>query len=356
MVDPVLMARAKSPIVHFGRGVLSWAVEAFGGGHVLVTQAEVIDLLPPSARDSALHTVLVESLEEDVLRRQLEALGSVQRVVGVGGGMAMDTAKYFAWRTGRPLLLAPSVISVDASVANTIALRRHGRVEYDGFVVAEPIVVDLDIVDAAPPHLNRAGVGDLLSIHTARVDWRLGSKATDVPFDPEVDQAAAQILERLYGLSGGVAHVTDGALETIFRSYVEVNALLLSAGHSGPEEGSEHYFAYAVEAATGRSFVHGQLVSLGVVVMATVQDNEPDRARRFLDASSVAWRPEELGLDLSTLTRVLVELPDFVRRAGLPHSIIDETDLADPQARMYLDMALAVPVGERPQERREEPR
>jgi glycerol-1-phosphate dehydrogenase [NAD(P)+] len=254
------------------------------------------------------------------------------------------------------LLLAPSVISVDASVANTIALRRQGRVEYEGFVVAEPIVVDLDIVAAAPPHLNRAGVGDLLSIHTARVDWRLAAKATGVHFDPEIDEAAARILERVLGLSSGIARVTDSALEAVFRSYVEVNALLLSVGHSGPEEGSEHYFAYAVEAATGRSFVHGQLVSLGVVVMATVQENDPSRARTFLDASSVAWRPEALALDLSTLTRVLTELPEFVRSAGLPHSIVDEADLDDTRAREYLDIALAAPAGERSQERRERPR
>ena len=100
-----------------------------------------------------------------------------------------------AWRRGTPLLLAPSIISVDASVTNTIALRRAGQVEYVGFVVAEAIIADLDLISRAPARLNRAGVGDLLSIETARVDWALGAKAGRLDFDEDVDAAAAQVLD-----------------------------------------------------------------------------------------------------------------------------------------------------------------
>jgi glycerol-1-phosphate dehydrogenase [NAD(P)+] len=111
------------------------------------------------------------------------------------------------------------------------------------------------------------------------------------------------------------------------RAVVRVNALCLDAGHSGPEEGSEHYFAYAAEAATGRSFVHGEIVGLGVVLMASLQGNQPGRSADLLDRCAVAWRPEQQGLDGGTLAAVLAGLPRFVRETGLPYSIIDEAVL-----------------------------
>ena len=97
------------------------------------------------------------------------------------------------------------------------------------------------------------------------------------------------------------------------------NALLLAVGHSGPEEGSEHYFGYATEAHTARSFVHGELIGLGTVLMSGLQHNEQERAAAFLDRCGVEWRPNQLGLERATLEAVLLDLPRFVRRKGLPH-------------------------------------
>ncbi len=215
-------------------------------------------------------------------------------------------------------------MSVDASVTNTVAIRRNGTVEYDGFVVADPIIADLDLISRAPARLNRAGVGDLLSIQTGRFDWALGAKAGKIEFDEDVDAAARRVLESLYLVADEVAAVSDVALEHIIRAYVEVNALLLHVGHSGPEEGSEHYFGYAAEALTGRSFVHGELIGLGTVLMSGLQHNDQAGAAGFLDRCGVEWRPEQLDLDPATLEEILLGLPDFVRRAGLAHSIIDE--------------------------------
>jgi glycerol-1-phosphate dehydrogenase [NAD(P)+] len=336
-MDRALLERASHPDVRIGRGTLAQEVARPGGRYALVSQQEVLDRVATSIVRGAAAVLTATSLDEQDLAAAVAGLPDVDRVVGIGGGMAMDTAKFVAWHRACPLLLAPSIISVDACVTNTVALRRAGRVEYDGFVVAEPIVADLGLIAAAPPRLNRAGVGDLLSIQTGRFDWALGARAGRIAFDPLVDAAAAAVLERLYSLADDVAAVTDRALESILRAYVEVNALLLAVGHSGPEEGSEHYVAYAAEAHTGRSFVHGELIGLGVVLMSGLQGEGQARAVAFLDRCRVAWRPADLGLDRETLRAILLGLPRFVRQAGLPYSIIDEARLDAAAVERLLD-------------------
>lgn len=338
-----LIELAKAPALRAGRGILADSVGT-SPSYALVTQPGPLAQLSEEVRSGAATTVMASSLDENHLERLAEGVEAVGRIVGVGGGVTMDTAKFIAWRRGLPLTLAPSIVSVDASVTNTIAVRRNGTVEYDGFVVAELIIADLELISSAPPRLNRAGVGDLLSIHTGRFDWALGARAGKIAFVERVDGAAAAVLERLYGLADEVAVVSDAALEHIIRAYIEVNALLLDVGHSGPEEGSEHYFAYAAEATTGREFVHGEIVGLGTVLMAGLQDNDPARAAAFLDRCRVGWRPSNLGLDEVDLERVLVSLPEHVRRADLAHSIIDETTLDKSVAR---DLVASIPPPER---------
>lgn len=326
-MDQSLLLRAKQPDLRVGRGNLAAEIAALPGSYTLVSQPEPLAQVAASVRSGAAATVMASSLDEAGLQAMAAGLARTDHIVGVGGGVVMDTAKFLAWRTGIPLVLAPSILSVDASVTNTVAVRRKGTVEYDGFVVADPIIADLALIATAPARLNRAGVGDLLSIQTGRFDWALGARAGTIAFDADVDRAAAAVLERLYAQADAVAAVSDDALEHIIRAYVEVNALLLTVGHSGPEEGSEHYFGYAAEAHTGRSFVHGELIGLGTVLMSGLQQNDQARAAAFLDRCGVEWRPHQLGLDGETLRSVLADLPRFVRAAGLPHSIIDESDL-----------------------------
>ena len=65
---------------------------------------------------------------------------------------------------------------MDAFVTPAAGIRRGHRVDYVGESSPDPLVIDYDVLRTAPPELNIAGVGDLLSIHTACFDWELAQK------------------------------------------------------------------------------------------------------------------------------------------------------------------------------------
>lgn len=264
----------------------------------------------------------------DMDLHRLEALAAeadgAATIVGVGGGAALDTAKFLAWRRGLPLLQAPTITSVDAAFTDAIGVRIEGRVRYVGRVRPLRVALDLPLIRAAPPALNRAGIGDVLSCHTGLHDWRAASAAGHGP--PWRDDLAALgrgLLAELEARIDAIGAVDEAGVRFLADAYRRIGAACAEAGHSRFEEGSEHFLAYALEAATGLRFVHGEIVACCAVAMATVQANAPERVAGLVRRARVRAHPRDLGLDEPTFREALLGLSAYARAEGLDVSTVD---------------------------------
>ena len=284
-----------------------------------------------------------QSALEDVAMRI--ASSGVEAVVGVGGGSAIDTAKFAAWRTGLPLWQLPSIASVDAVFTRPVGVRVGGRVRYLGSAVPERVLFDLDLVLAAPERLNRAGAGDILSCHTGLADWRhAAAHGGPVALDTELVDVAKGWLASLDENAEAVARAGEDGIRYLIATLSEVGTTCDAVGYSYFEEGSEHYFAYCLEYLTGLRIIHGELVALGILAMSIAQDNDPAGVERLLRRLGLRYRPEELGIDAATLHRVLVELPEFCASERFPASAAGSLDA---EGRMAIERWLALPVEDR---------
>ncbi len=264
---------------------------------------------------------------EALAARLAAGAGGVEAVVGIGGGSAIDTAKFVAWRTGLPLWQLPSIASVDAAFTKPVGVRVDGRVRYLGSAVPELVAFDLDLVLAAPERLNRAGAGDILSCHTGLSDWRLAAaQGGPVPVDAGLVALAEGWLASLDEHAAAVAAAGEEGVRYLIATLAEVGTTCDEAGFSFFEEGSEHYFAYCLEYLTGLHLVHGELVALGILAMSIAQDNDPAGVERLLRRLGLRHRPDELGLDAATFRRVLDELPAFCAEEGFPPSAAGSLD------------------------------
>lgn len=276
-------------------------------------------------------TVVAGNMDQDALETlaaETSAAG-VEAVVGIGGGSAVDTAKFVAFRTGLSLWQLPSIASVDAVFTKPAGVRIDRRVRYLGEAIPELVAVDLDLVLDAPPALNRAGAGDVLSCHTGLADWRLAAASgSDVPaLDPQLVAKAKRWLRELDAQASQVAEAGEAGVRFLVSTLREVGTTCDAVGYSFFEEGSEHYFAYCFEFMTGRRLVHGELVALGIVAMSIAQDNDWEPVVELLERLRVRFRPADLGIDRATFAEVLEALPAFCLQEGFPASAAGVLDL-----------------------------
>lgn len=261
-----------------------------------------------------LTAVVPASMEFDLLKKQIESLPGAETVFGVGGGSACDAAKMYAHLRGARLVLVPTVLSVDAPYTKAVGVRVNHRVRYVGEVFPDTLLVDFGILRSSPRRLNRAGIGDILSIITAIPDWRLGRDHRSERYDEGIAAESLELLRRLFEGAEDIRDCNERGLRLISELYVGEVALCERMGNSRPEEGSEHYFAYALESLTHKSYIHGELIAFSVLLTALYQDQDVEGVVDFLRRVEVSYRPEHINITWDEVERALLLLPEFLKQ------------------------------------------
>jgi glycerol dehydrogenase-like iron-containing ADH family enzyme len=295
------------------------------GDFAVVTTASPWAVARPMLQATPRVVLVVESLERSHLEALARTAGPVERVVGLGSGLAMDGAKYVAWRWGAALVQVPSTTSNNACFTRTAGCLEQGRrAPLRDAPIPEQVLVDRWLIARAPARLNRAGVGDLVCSHTSLVDWQLAHAAgLDMDWDEALRDRARRALERLAAIAPAVgAHDLDALIELL-----EISERFAPDFLAFPKARfnacSEHLLAWCLEQRTGRRLVHGEIVSLAVLLMAHLQDNDPERAARVIHAARVGYRPEEIGTTWREVEDAMLALPEYAREVVPWYSIVN---------------------------------
>lgn len=265
----------------------------------------------------------IQKASESYWRAQLDEMkGEV--VYAVGGGLPADAAKYLAAARDLPLVCVPTALSVDAFVTWASGVRESGGVKYLETKVPENLLVDLDVIAAAPAFIRAAGICDVLSIATGSWDWRFaeekGMNPPEMPYSAYVDQAAQAILQGALDCAEAAGRGSRAGLKQLLDVIALEVQLCNQVGHSRPEEGSEHYFAYAVENELGYGLPHAELLGPGILAIAQIQgqDTRPLKEAMLGCQINLGRVPQDI------LIHTLKHLPDYSRKHDLPYGIAHE--------------------------------
>ncbi|HYH65189.1 MAG TPA: iron-containing alcohol dehydrogenase family protein [Urbifossiella sp.] len=261
------------------------------GGHrrvaVLVSKGLTAPLPERAAAALAEHGVeaaaWVEVADNDVesAARMFADLPKASAVVGLGGGKALDVAKYVGFLGRLPYYAVPTSLSNDGFCSPQSSLTVRGKRRSLPAALPFGVVVDTAVCGAAPRVLTLSGVGDLVAKFTAIADWKLAFHAVGEPVD---DFAALMSDGSVHAVLSHPALDAEGV--RLLATALMMNGVAMEVcGSSRPASGSEHLISHALDASSARPRLHGLQVGVATYLMALVQGSHADQIAALFDAT-----------------------------------------------------------------------
>src|SRR5581483_700210 len=237
--------------VEYGRAILP-ARSADFGRYLVVTTATPWRLTGDRLHHPPEQVFWVDSLEVDALDAAVARAPRIDTVVGLGGGMAMDAAKYVAVQRAARLYLVPSITSGNGPFTRNIAIRRGGvPVGRLGEFTPEAVVVDYDLIRQAAPAFNRSGIADVLASYTALVDWEAAARAGRGAWREDLAAISRRVCSAVEDAAAEIGRVSDQGIRVLMEAFVDGAEQAVSSAGQRMFTGSEHLFTWNLEAVTG---------------------------------------------------------------------------------------------------------
>ena len=222
-------------------------------------------------------------------------------IVGIGGGKTHDTAKAAAFYAKAPVIIVPTIASTDAPCsALSVIYSEAGVFEEYMFFPASPnmVIVDTDIVAAAPARLLVAGMGDALATYfEARACAKSG--ATNC-VGGKASLAALKLAKLCYetlirdGYNAKIA-VENSVCTKAVENIIEANTYLSGIGFESAGLAAAHAIHNGLTAIEEtHAFYHGEKVAFGTLVQL-VLENAADDLEDAMDFCNVVGLPTTLA-------------------------------------------------------------
>jgi glycerol-1-phosphate dehydrogenase [NAD(P)+] len=203
-------------------------------------------------------------------------------LMGVGGGKALDVAKYVATLAGLPFYAVPTSLSNDGFSSPQSSLTLRGKRKSMPAALPFGVVVDTVVCSQAPDLLWWSGIGDLVAKFTAVHDWKLAFHACGEPVD---DLAALLSHASVYQFMAHPVKDTEGI--QLLATALLLNGISMAiCGSSRPASGAEHLISHALDQSSDHPRLHGLQVGIATYLISRLQQDNTDRIVELFDRTS----------------------------------------------------------------------
>lgn len=233
--------------------------------------ASILELLRTGFREEKREIALLASVPDASFEAAQELFAElpsgIQAIVGLGGGKALDVAKYVSHLSALPYYAAPASLSNDGFCSPQSSLTLKGKRRSLAAALPYGVVVDTEVCLNAPKILWLSGVGDLVAKLTAIADWKLAFHAEGQPVN---DLAALMSDATVYQFLAEPEHSAEGI--QLLGTALMLNGVAMEiTGSSRPASGSEHLISHALDRLSAAPKLHGIQVGVATYLIALLQ-------------------------------------------------------------------------------------
>lgn len=327
----------------YGNGILTDELTRIAK-YVVVTDQVPWELCQRYFAEEPIQLIMPDTLKKSVLDRMIATIPEGVEFVGLGGGAVLDAAKYFACLRARTPILVPTIISTDAPFSDFISVTNDQGTRYGFKKVGWPkrVIIDYGVMLKADPRYNRAGYGDLICMLPTLNDWRMASKAgRERPVDADIEERVMHLMDRAIASASEIGRMSSQGIQLLVQCMENSTELIMAHLDTPISAGSEHLFAWNLEITTGRHFIHGEIVALGVVISSWLQGKQYKALKQALDEAQVVYQPEQLGITWEEIKHTLLTVEAYNREVRQFHTIFEAIEWTPKKLNEIRDLIFA---------------
>lgn len=240
--------------------------------------------------------VTIKQASVDIVSEIQDMLGDKKLVLGVGGGKVIDVAKLASTRTGLNFISIPTAASHDGIASPRASIKNEGSSVSLPAESPIGVIADTKVISKAPFRLLAAGFADIVSNHTAVLDWKLAHRLLNEDFS---DSAAALSMMTSKMTMKSASAIKEGLIESaelVVKALISSGMAISIAGTSRPASGSEHKFSHALDMVAPEPALHGEQCGVGTIMMMYLHGGDWRYIRQTLQKVKAPTTAKELGI------------------------------------------------------------
>ena len=252
-------------------------VALFYGEGIREVVGQTVDISLDSSEIKVTGTEVVTGNDiEQVVTSAFALPRKTDALVAIGGGMAVDYAKYAGFLTGKSVIAVPTALSNDGFASPGASLRVAGRRVSCPARLPFGVVLDTAVIATSPARFTFSGIGDMLTKYSAVADWKLAYWETGEQVNDFAVLIALQSVENLVNYPN--KSIADLEFLKLMAGALVMSGVSMEvSGSSRPASGSEHLISHAydqlaTQLATQPS-MHGVQVGLACIGTMWLQEN-----------------------------------------------------------------------------------
>jgi glycerol-1-phosphate dehydrogenase [NAD(P)+] len=195
-------------------------------------------------------------------------------LIAVGSGTINDITKYASTQLEKPYISIATASSMNGYTSATASLEANG---FKRSYPAKPpvaVIVDIDILTAAPKRLARAGFGDTLCRSTVEADMLLSHLLLGSPYPKEIFNTLRKHESNLIALATKLRDQEPAVITALMEALLDTGDAMATFGSSAIASQGEHMIAHTVEmiySSEVMHITHGEIIAVTTLTSGYLQ-------------------------------------------------------------------------------------